>query len=158
MSINAHIILEEQFKPLLNLTVLKDHPLTFKSDKIFIDEYESIKATMNTELASGILPEEITPDNLALFYDDDLKEVCKRLPVIARNNLENGISANLWYEEVVPRESQFYFFVSRPETSDLFEQGLKQVKHTSQIGGNASVGYGLCKLKRIKSTAGGSNE
>ena len=106
----------------------------------------------------GVLPEGITLENLALFHDDDLKEICNRLPVIARNRLNNGLSENLWYEEFVPRKSWFYFFVSRPETSDLFEQGLEKVKHISQIGGNASVGYGLCKLQRVKTTAGGSNE
>ncbi|MFZ1978855.1 MAG: type III-B CRISPR module RAMP protein Cmr4 [Bacteroidota bacterium] len=156
MGINTYENLETIFNPLLHLTTIPNKPLTFI--KVFIDEYESTQAAISGELASGFFPEMITTDNLALFHDDDLKETCQRLPVVARNYLENGISANLWYEEFVPRESWFYFFVSRPKTSNLFEQGLKQVKHTSQIGGNASVGYGLCKLQRVKTTAGGSNE
>lgn len=34
------------------------------------------------------------------------------LPVLARNQLEDGISKNLWYEQVVPHKSIFTFVVS----------------------------------------------
>lgn len=33
------------------------------------------------------------------------------LPVIARNCLENGVSKNLWYEQVLPRKSRLAFFI-----------------------------------------------
>ena len=77
---------------------------------------------------------------------DGLKKLA--LPVMARNNLENGISCNLWYEEVVPHESVFYFIVSAEENDrallDSFRSAIEG--ETIQFGANASIGYGLCKV------------
>lgn len=67
------------------------------------------------------------------------------LPIIARNNLENGISTNLWYEEFVPHGSVFYMIVLTPE-KDCALDFSKPI----QIGGNASVGYGFTKIEEIK--------
>ncbi len=75
------------------------------------------------------------------------------LPVIARNHLENGQSINLWYEQVVPRQTRFWFSVLHPETarkatdfsSRLTDQGM------IQIGANATVGYGYCAIKKQNS-------
>ena len=60
------------------------------------------------------------------------------------------MSANLWYEEIVPRESRFYFNIERPnkEEDELFK-ALPFHGNKIQVGGNATVGYGLCKLKKI---------
>ena len=90
-------------------------------------------------------------DNPALFYEDDFKELSKHLPVIARNQLENGQSQNLWYEEVVPRESRFVFFVSKLESTelDLSDFDTKIQEKVIQIGGNASIGYGYTKIKKL---------
>ncbi|MDP3829955.1 MAG: hypothetical protein Q8Q47_01715, partial [Ignavibacteriaceae bacterium] len=87
----------------------------------------------------------------ALFHDDDFKELVKHLPVIARNQLENGESKNLWYEEVVPRESRFVFFVSKLESTelDLSDFDTKIQEKVIQIGGNASIGYGYTKIKKL---------
>jgi len=92
---------------------------------------------------------EILGENIALFHDDDLKSLCHELPVIARNNLENGISQNLWYEEVVPRESVFYSFVTygAGETHTLWNN-LNSGNLLLQVGGSATIGYGLCKIKK----------
>ncbi|MEL6866210.1 MAG: type III-B CRISPR module RAMP protein Cmr4 [Bacteroidota bacterium] len=85
------------------------------------------------------------------------------LPVIARNSLENGQSENLWYEQILPRETQLFFIVLYPnpalaqkeaERSQLeayfetFRNALSS--HMVQIGANASVGYGLCQLQYIQ--------
>jgi len=87
-------------------------------------------------------------DNIATFDTDTFKKVVKRLPVIARNKLENGESKNLWYEEVVPRESRFVFLVSSTiEYRDEFEKVLNNA--IVQIGGNASIGYGFTKITKI---------
>ena len=71
---------------------------------------------------------------------------CYDLPVIARNHLDNGISTNLWYEEVVPHESVFYFFVTSEEEEILsdFKEAING--QVIQFGGNATIGYGLCKV------------
>lgn len=90
----------------------------------------------------------------ALFHHNDFKKLAKKLPVIARNKLENGESKNLWYEEVVPRESRFVFFVSK------LKEGENEPLHSGefddafsgklvQIGANASIGYGYCSIEKI---------
>lgn len=69
------------------------------------------------------------------------------LPVIARNQLDNGISQNLWYEEVVPYKSIFYITVVSMTDSDLLDKFHDKVnEQVVQFGANASIGYGLCKL------------
>lgn len=89
----------------------------------------------------------------ALYEKSDYRNLVKRLPTIARNQLENGESNNLWYEEIVPRESKFIFLVARPKEclSDPqfndFENELADC--TVQIGANGSIGYGYCSIKKI---------
>lgn len=76
------------------------------------------------------------------------KEAADELPVVARNQLDNGESQNLWYEELVPRESLFAFVVQVDEDAatkahrDAFISNLDG--KVVQIGGNATVGYGYC--------------
>lgn len=68
------------------------------------------------------------------------------LPVMARNKLDDGKSSNLWYEEVVPHESIFYFPVIA-DNEKLLERFIEQLDgHVVQFGGNATIGYGLCKV------------
>ncbi len=82
------------------------------------------------------------------FDDDTFKKLAKKLPVIARNQLDNGESKNLWYEEVVPRESRFVFFVAKEEKfSDEFDNELKET--IVQIGASASIGYGYVTITKI---------
>lgn len=82
--------------------------------------------------------------------DEETKKNLRRvqLPVLARNYLENGTSKNLWYEEVVPHESVFYFFVITDDSDkgylNSFAEKIKD--KVIQFGGNASIGYGLCKV------------
>ena len=69
------------------------------------------------------------------------------LPVMARNKLDDGKSSNLWYEEVVPHESIFYFPVIA-DNEKLLERFSEQLDgRVVQFGGNATIGYGLCKVK-----------
>lgn len=73
------------------------------------------------------------------------------LPVLARNQLDNGISNNLWYEEVVPHEAVFYMTVLADESEtglEALEVFGEVIKNNSlvQFGGNATIGYGLTKL------------
>lgn len=83
-----------------------------------------------------------------------MEDIVKHLPVIARNSLDNGQSENLWYEEIVPRETIFYFFVlssaSSENTSDFENDFNKHIDGKMvQIGANATVGYGCCKLTKL---------
>lgn len=85
-----------------------------------------------------------------IFYtmsENDFSSVS--LPVLARNQLENGTSKNLWYEEIVPHDSLFYFFAlaDSKELLDDFADAIKD--KVVQFGGNASIGYGLCKVTEV---------
>lgn len=93
------------------------------------------------------------PDNhdqckLLIVPDTVLRAIS--LPVLARNQLNNGISRNLWYEEVVPHGAVFVFGVLSDNTStgdQLLEKFHDLVKdQVVQFGGNASIGCGLSKM------------
>lgn len=103
-------------------------------------------------------------NDLAILKYEDFKQLCTVLPVIARNNLENGRSTNLWYEEIVPRQSIFVTMMAQYNNFEAKETNRFVNKFTSfkakvleskiQIGGNASIGYGLTEFKVL----GVSNE
>ncbi len=77
-------------------------------------------------------------------------EKAEELPVIARNQLENGISNNLWYEEIVPRETIFAWIVQSNGHADLEAEFLRKIdQQIIQIGANATVGYGFCHFTKI---------
>ena len=143
-----------------------------------IDEVKKI----NTKNFFDSLKTLLQAEDIAVFPDDLFKKLCNQLPVIARNNLDNGVSKNLWYEEVVPRESRFYFTIVRPAENAAITQcqSLQEIRTNGktrkewrpkeinfvlqpdrlyadiqsqsneliQIGGNATIGYGLCQLER----------
>ena len=79
-----------------------------------------------------------------LVTDTELRRVS--LPVIARNKLDNGISKNLWYEEVVPHGSIFIVPVVSDDETALNDFVTSLKGKVVQFGGNASIGYGLCKI------------
>ncbi len=90
----------------------------------------------------------LTGNEMAVREINTLKDMAEALPVIARNQLENGVSNNLWYEELVPRESVFGWLVQSNgshETEFISELDGKII----QIGANATVGYGFCFFKKI---------
>jgi CRISPR-associated protein Cmr4 len=69
------------------------------------------------------------------------------LPVMARNALdENGKSQNLWYEEVVPHKSIFYFVIMTPGDEKI---ALELHNATVQFGGNASIGQGFTRITQV---------
>lgn len=70
------------------------------------------------------------------------------LPVVARNQLDNGISQNLWYEEIVPHGSLFYFMILTPEEE---RQCALDFSSPLQIGANASIGRGLVQIRSLSS-------
>ena len=118
-------------------------------------EFLGVKGEATLEALSGVQVDGLTPENkitvdgqpLCLLTDKDFKKIS--LPVLARNCLDDGgISKNLWYEEVVPHESVFFFPVlaDRLDT-DFLKQFRDAVNgQVIQFGGNASIGYGLCKV------------
>ena len=84
-----------------------------------------------------------TKHPVCLISNEKMVELCNdmNLPVIARNVLEDGESQNLWYEQVLPRESLLYFVIMWHEGQDQDEDTEKIILDSPiQIGGNASVG------------------
>jgi CRISPR-associated protein Cmr4 len=88
-------------------------------------------------------------NHMVLLHHNDFKEQCSdyNLPVIARNNLENGESKNLWYEQIVPHRSIFSFFTYTSLAKDNFLENIRN--KVVQIGANSSLGYGYCKIKTL---------
>ncbi len=86
-------------------------------------------------------------EKAAVMAEDSFKSVS--LPVLARNCLEPG-KENLWYEEIVPHESVMYFFVASSDEKAItaFDETVKN-NNIVQFGGNASIGYGVCKLEEV---------
>ena len=100
-----------------------------------------------------ITNESKNPNLKALSYPEDLFRVlCDdfHLPVIARNQLNYGISGNLWYEQVLPRQTRFYFALLYPDSAGKQLEALeKLLTEPVQIGANASIGYGQCEITPI---------
>jgi len=65
------------------------------------------------------------------------------LPVVARNCLDEK-RRNLWYEEVVPHGSVFYFAVIYPDGAEELD-----FSDVIQFGGNASLGCGFTRIEKI---------
>lgn len=85
--------------------------------------------------------EKLVGEPFALMRHTEYQQITQDLPVIARNELINGVSNNLWYEEIVPRESRFFTIISGPkELVDQFDALIS--KQVVQAGANASIGYG----------------
>lgn len=86
--------------------------------------------------------------SLNMISNDDLSELCddENLPIIARNVLDNGISKNLWYEQVLPSRTILYAV-----TIDEDETLAKTINgKIIQIGANATIGYGYCKFTKVE--------
>lgn len=122
----------------------KDSDQVFDLRKAVIESYEVSKSR---DLKHKNDAESLLGEQLALLSFDHFQNLVKNLPVIARNHLESGESQNLWYEEIVPRETRFITVISAPNgLHSEFDLDEKIV----QIGANASIGYGLCQFKEIK--------
>jgi len=122
-----------------------------------IEDTETEKVDKNWSILQELFDEE----NIALIPNDKFKEYIKDLPVIARNQLENGTSKNLFYEEIVPRKSKFFTTMMFPEFLnkddkdvlvshyDKFVEYLTSNEVLPQIGANSSIGYGICRFKEL---------
>lgn len=114
------------------------------------DALHPIEGSLQSALAK-LLPETDLDRVLILKEEDEVVKNC-HLPVTARNQLDNGISKNLWYEEVVPHEALFYFFVLSDGTEegddalDIFGELIDE-NPLVQFGGNATIGRGLTELR-----------
>ncbi len=80
------------------------------------------------------------------------------LPIITRNKIakHEDDDNNLFYEEVIPRQTLFYSYVITPtdydtddeeNIKDIFNNFISDMNTNIQVGANASIGYGICQFK-----------
>lgn len=93
------------------------------------------------------LTELLGTDNWVLMSAKQLEGI--ELPVMAHNVLENGISKNLWYEQVVPHESVFLLLVNTPEGDTRLDRFLGQ-EAVVQFGAGATTGNGFTKMTKLE--------
>lgn len=128
------------------------------SDELIAEEYHFL-LSRNEELATL---ETYIGNNVILLTDKQFSNIATALPVIARNYLENGESKNLFYEEIVPRETKFYVVLRYPNEKIMsmdardaksnnhlrtFQESIESIKF--YLGANTSIGHGLCELKQL---------
>lgn len=82
-----------------------------------------------------------------IFNECNFNNLCgpEKLPIIARNRLNNGESDNLWYEEVLPSKSVLGTFIDTNDNNLVEALDGKII----QIGANATIGYGYCTFVKL---------
>ena len=151
-SINFDTELKESLKDFSQLSVEDKNPLIFENiEDLIVEDEKAIYHNFDMKIIEAFLGKDIT-----LLSENDFKNL--ELPIIARNQLENGESKNLWYEEVVPKKSTFYFCIAKPSNVDEkdykekikgFDNRFENEGEIVQIGANRSIGYGFCKIKKV---------
>ena len=125
-----------------------DKPYSIHAPKTACEDFKKMLKNLQLE---DVSIEDIKGGDEVITLDADNSCFEKYgLPVIARNSV--GEQTNLWYEEVVPHKSIFYFAVvaSTNESENLLEIFTDSVRgKIIQFGANASVGYGLCKVIKV---------
>lgn len=116
---------------------------------------QSVLDQMNDRISLFGSNDEVSLDDIrvnkpkSLITDEELEACCSddNLPIIARNVLENGLSKNLWYEQVLPAETVLYTIIREKDNKLRDALNGKLV----QIGANATIGYGYCQFTLLKS-------
>jgi CRISPR-associated protein Cmr4 len=141
-----------ELEKLLKIDVKKGSPVIFENiNNAYLEDVRAVSNTLDISKLKEFLGED-----LALFDDAEFAEL--DLPVLARNALKDGVSQNLWYEEVVPKKSTFFFCLGKPENIDPkdydqkikgFESRFTKEGSKLQIGANKSIGYGFTKVQKV---------
>lgn len=141
--------LKKHLQQLALLAPEKGKAFTFDSTvkDAVLEDYEYTVSGHELDSETVAIIKTIIGDNPVLMNDSDFMDICDdyHLPLISRNCLDTN--KNLWHEQVVPRESRFYFFLLKPRSSTYeleFSKG-----DPVQIGGNASIGYGFTRIQKI---------
>lgn len=134
--------------------------IVLNEDESQIEDHICKRFDLNLDDLLDLFPDNIKPKNIAIFSNENFIDAVTHLPVIARNKVQTEKEkGNLWYEEIVPRESIFYTAnldyanygshrkTSATKTYDNFYEKLQN--GYIQIGANASIGFGLCSFSLI---------
>lgn len=114
-----------------------------------IEEYRGTDIVNVTDFSPSENLMKILGDRIALFDTSNFLTLTSdyHLPVIARNFLENGQSKNLWYEQIIPRDARFFFAASSIVGTDFYTYFSDE--KILQMGANATIGYGVTKIKKL---------
>lgn len=144
--------LKSELAKFSQLKPTKNTPIIFEDIKnVIVEDYEAKVEHFDTSKLTSFLGED-----LVLFEESDFKNL--DLPVLARNYLKDGVSQNLWYEEVVPKKTEFFFCIAKPtnldeqdkkQKIDNFEKRFDTKGSKVQFGANKSIGYGYSKVTKV---------
>lgn len=143
----------QAIEALTKMEITEPYVLESGLQNAILEEHDS-KAVYNADLLEcKVALEALLGKNIVILPNAMFQEIANdfHLPVIARNFLNNGQSENLWYEQVVPRQSQFFTIIGNNSTtalSDAFDTKVTG-NQVVQLGGNATVGYGYCQFSKI---------
>jgi CRISPR-associated protein Cmr4 len=143
----------------LNVLVASGSPLA-QNNAVYLEDLDlSAPSGDSTKTIADGLAGLLFPDDpksfterFALVSDEMFSYLCETATEIAARIVlddEKKTTKNLWYEEAVPAESVFYGFALLQEWGGVDLNALSGVLNdvqTIQIGGNASVGRGLCRV------------
>ena len=165
-NVTSPFIIKKLINYLEEFSILEDLKKELKS---FYEEIKDVKAVIFENIDDVYLEDyraeykqiskipSIFPENLAVLNNKAFQELS--LPVVARNRLENGESKNLWYEEIVPKYSNFIFFIGRDndeyiskEDKDKIDKFFRSFENEKlyQIGANKTIGFGICKIEKVE--------
>jgi CRISPR-associated protein Cmr4 len=95
-------------------------------------------------------------EDIALFSDTFFTAICEdAIPVVTRNKIDDeGMSENLFYEEVLPRRSKLSFILGEEngklgDNYNKFVSSITGSEASIQVGGNYSIGYGFSKITKL---------
>ncbi len=123
-------------------------PIIFTNDSngLFIEDFTEFETKQNKKPNDCSIFGDC--ENLVILNDEDFIELVDdfNLPVVARNKVAGD--KNLWYEQVVPSKSLFYFVLiyDNNHITDFDDTLKEDIIH---IGANATVGYGFTKISKL---------
>lgn len=128
-------------------------------DKVYLEDLDlSAVSSPQAEKAAQAIAQKLLPSNdeqdlftkrFAVVSNDVFNFLSETATeVVARVRLQDDtktvVQGGLWYEEAVPAEAIFYGFVG--STSNKVSLDELDFKEPLQIGGDATIGRGLCKV------------
>jgi CRISPR-associated protein Cmr4 len=139
-------------------TALASNSALGKGNKVYLEDLDlTAKQSPEADAVANTIAEKLLPNSERRYFTERFAVVSNDVftflsetatEVVARVRLEDNTktvaSGGLWYEEAVPAESVFYGFVgaasAEPSLASL------QIDAPLQIGGDATIGRGLCKV------------
>lgn len=126
--------------------------------KVYLEDLNlSAVSSPQAERAAQAIAQKLLPPNEQSLFTERFAVVSNDVfnflsetatEVVARVRLQDDtktvVQGGLWYEEAVPAEAIFYGFVGTTSSNTSLEE--LEMEEPLQIGGDATIGRGLCKV------------